>query len=91
MEENFELSWSKEREAQNEFLHSFLDGVRLTSKERVVLEDYYFNGLTLIEIGERYKVTNSRMSQVLQRVIEKLKDAVETQKLDVGDFYKRGQ
>ena len=90
MEENSELSRSKERGVRNEFLYSFLDKVKLTPRERMVIEDYYFGKTSLKDIGEYYGVSRSRMSQVLQRVIEKLKNAVETQQLDVGDFYGRG-
>lgn len=47
---------------------------RLTDKERTVFLLYYYENLTLSEIGTLFKVTESRICQIHSNAIEKIKN-----------------
>ena len=58
------------------------EGIRsLPERERVVIALYYFEGLTLAEIGEVLQVTESRVCQIHTKAVRKLRD----QLTDRGD------
>ena len=46
---------------------------RLPDRERLVLTLYYYEGLTLAEIGGVLNVTESRICQIHRRILEQLK------------------
>jgi len=45
----------------------------LSKKERLVLEMYYYEELTMAEIGQILDITESRVSQILANLIKRLK------------------
>ena len=47
-------------------------GELLTDKQKVYFEDYYFNNLTLAEIGENNNISRSAVQKQLKDVEEKL-------------------
>ena len=49
----------------------------LEEKERVVTTFYYYEGLTLKEIGGAMNLTEGRISQILHRALAKLREALE--------------
>jgi len=49
----------------------------LGEKERVVTTFYYYEGLTLREIGGAMNLTEGRISQILHRALAKLREALE--------------
>ena len=49
----------------------------LGEKERVVTTFYYYDGLTLKEIGGAMNLTEGRISQILHRALAKLREALE--------------
>jgi len=51
---------------------------KLTEKERLVLNLYYKEELTLKEIGEILNVTVSRVSQIHGRVLARLRELLDT-------------
>jgi RNA polymerase sigma factor FliA len=48
----------------------------LSAKDRLVLSLYYYEGLTLKQIGEVMHVTESRISQIHSRVLERLRERI---------------
>lgn len=56
----------------------------LEEKERLVVTLYYYEGLTLKEIGEVIHVTESRVSQVLSKSASKLRKRLESIKIEVA-------
>ena len=61
--------------AMRELLRNALD--RLTEREQQVLALYYFEGLTLAQIGEIIGVTESRVSQIHSKAILSLRSRIE--------------
>jgi RNA polymerase sigma factor for flagellar operon FliA len=49
----------------------------LGEKERIVTTFYYYDGLTLKEIGGAMNLTEGRISQILHRALAKLREALE--------------
>jgi len=52
---------------------------RLPERERIVIGLYYYDGLTLKEIGEVLGVTESRVSQLHTKAVLRLKGRVKDQ------------
>jgi RNA polymerase sigma factor for flagellar operon FliA len=48
----------------------------LREQERLVATFYYYEGLTLKEIGQAMNLTEGRISQILHRALEKLRDVL---------------
>ena len=53
----------------------------LTSKQREYFEDYYFNNLTLSEIGENNDVSRNAVHKQIKEVVQKLYNYEELLKL----------
>jgi RNA polymerase sigma factor for flagellar operon FliA len=49
----------------------------LGEKERVVTTFYYYEGLTLREIGSAMSLTEGRISQILHGALAKLREALD--------------
>ena len=64
-----------DRLAMRELLRNALD--RLTEREQQVLALYYFEGLTLAQIGDIIGVTESRVSQIHSKAILTLRSRIE--------------
>lgn len=47
---------------------------RLNERERTVVTLYFYEGLTLREIGQALQLTEGRISQIMRRTLEKLRD-----------------
>lgn len=62
-------------------------GELLTDKQKVYFEDYYFNNLTLSEIGENNDVSRSAVQKQLKDIEEKLFNYEE--KLNIIDRNKK--
>jgi RNA polymerase sigma factor for flagellar operon FliA len=62
-------------------LHAFLISAidRLTDQEKLVISLYYFEELTLKEIGEVMVISESRVSQIHTRAVKKLRGMVREQ------------
>ena len=61
--------------AMRELLRNALD--RLTEREQQVLALYYFEGMTLAQVGEIIGVTESRVSQIHSKAILALRSRIE--------------
>jgi RNA polymerase sigma factor for flagellar operon FliA len=62
------------QETMDELREAF---VALPEKERLVLSLYYYEGLSLRQIGELLHVTESRISQIRTRALKRLRSQVE--------------
>jgi RNA polymerase sigma factor for flagellar operon FliA len=56
----------------------------LTSDESVLYNEYFINGLTLLEIGRKLNLSESRLSQMLGQMLEKVKSRVSEAGVDRG-------
>lgn len=56
---------------------------QLDEKERLVLTLYYYEGLTLKEIGETVQLTESRISQLLSKSVSMLRKKLEYIKIEI--------
>ncbi len=65
------------KELTVELLNQFLTQLKLTEQERQVMDMYFEQDLSLAEIGEILKVTESRVSQIKNKVINKLRKLFE--------------
>jgi RNA polymerase sigma factor for flagellar operon FliA len=65
-------SEDNQKELLNKQLVERIKG-NLSKKERLVLEMYYYEELTMAEIGQILDITESRVSQILANLIKRLK------------------
>lgn len=49
-------------------------GILLTDKQRSYLKDYYFNDLTLLEIGEKYSISKNAIHDSIKKSIIELEE-----------------
>lgn len=56
---------------------------QLSDKERVVLQGYYYDGLSMREIAGMLKLTESRVCQIHSKVIRRLRELHETKKAEL--------
>jgi RNA polymerase sigma factor for flagellar operon FliA len=63
-----------EQEEAKSFLHTTLN--RLPEQERLVMALYYYEQMTLREIGEALGISESRVSQIHTRAVERLRGRV---------------
>jgi RNA polymerase sigma factor for flagellar operon FliA len=56
----------------------------LNDKERFVLEHYYYEGLSMREIAQMLKLTESRVCQIHSKVIRRLKELYETKQTELA-------
>ncbi len=57
-----------------EIIHKILK--KLSSREQMVIQLYYFEELSLKEISEILEITESRISQIAKEVIKKIRQAL---------------
>jgi RNA polymerase sigma factor for flagellar operon FliA len=55
----------------------------LSEKERIVVRYYYYEGLSMREIAQMLKLTESRVCQIHSKVIRRLRDLHEAKKADL--------
>ena len=55
----------------------------LNKKERVVIENYYYEGLSMREIAGMLKLTESRVCQIHSKVIKRLREMHEQRKTEL--------
>ena len=56
----------------------------LTKKERLIIIMYYYEGLTMREIGEIMQLTESRVCQIHSNVMARLKAQLDQVQLQAG-------
>ena len=69
-------------------VYDFLNKSELSFREKVIVMDYYFEGLTLQEVGRKYGVHGATISSVLRKALKKLKRVMDRKGLTMEDFYK---
>ena len=55
----------------------------LTEKERIVIQYYYFEGLSMREIATMLRLTESRVCQIHSKVIRRLREQHEERKAEL--------
>ena len=56
----------------------------LTKKERLIIIMYYYEGLTMREVGEIMELTESRVCQIHSNVMSRLKSQLDRVQLHAG-------
>ncbi len=72
-----------------ETLCRVIDRANLTWREMRVLEYYYFGDYSMNGMGRIFAVTGSRVRQVMQKALRKLKRSMDANRLTFEDFYVR--
>ncbi len=74
------LEWAKEKAKLLEWVQKQIER-NLTKKEKAYIEHYFFSGLTLEEISQKFKVNPSSVSRGIKRAINKLKSLKENKSI----------
>jgi RNA polymerase sigma factor (sigma-70 family) len=72
---------------QTEEMDSFINGAELTSREKSMLEDYYYDRITFSKLGEKYNISKETARLFVKRVVKKLKIRAKNKKIEFEDFY----
>jgi RNA polymerase sigma factor (sigma-70 family) len=81
------LDDQKKPNLQIEEMDSFINNAELTSKEKSMLEDYYYSRITFSKLGEKYNISKETARLFVKRVVKKLKIRAKNQKIEFEDFY----
>ncbi len=69
-------------------LQDFVDSIKLKTKEKSIIEDYYYSDLSLAGIGKKHNLSKEGVRLIIKKVLKKLKFAADKNKLYMEDFYK---
>lgn len=72
---------------QTEEMDSFINDAKLTSREKSMLEDYYYDKVTFSKLGKKYNIGKETARLFVKRVVKKLKIRAKNQKIEFEDFY----
>jgi RNA polymerase sigma factor (sigma-70 family) len=81
------LDDKKEPNLQIEEMNSFINDAELTSREKSMLEDYYYSRITFSKLGEKYNISKETARLFVKRVVKKLKIRAKNKKIEFEDFY----
>lgn len=70
-----------------EAIYSLIKTTDLTSKERLIMTTYFFDGCSVRKAGKLFKISGARIHQILKKIKNKLKRTATRQKLNYEDFY----
>lgn len=68
-------------------IYSLIKTANLTSKEKLIMTTYFFDGYSVRKTGKLFKISGARIHQILKKIENKLKRTADRQKLDYEDFY----
>jgi RNA polymerase sigma factor (sigma-70 family) len=66
---------------------SLLDDTNFTSTEKLILITYFFENRTFSKIGDVFKLSRSRIQQILEIIKNKLRRSIVRKNLCLEDFY----
>jgi len=72
---------------QTEEMDRFIDDAELTSKEKSMVEDYYYGKISFSKLGEKYNMSKEAARLFVKRVVKKLKIRAKNKKIEFEDFY----
>lgn len=81
------LDDKKKLNLQIEEMDSFINDAKLTSREKSMLEDYYYDRVTFSKLGKKYNIGKETARLFVKRVVKKLKIRAKNQKIEFEDFY----
>ena len=68
-------------------LQNFIKNVKLTLKERSMLEDHYYNKMSFSKLCKKYKLSKEGSRLIVNKAIKKLKQTAINMDLEIRDFY----
>ncbi len=84
---NYEVKQDGTHELKSNLVNDLVEDATLTQRERTMIEDYYYYGVTFEKIGEKFGLTKAGASFVIKGALRKLRVEAKKDKLDMGDFY----
>ena len=69
-------------------LYDFIDKSKLKLREKSMIEDYYYNNLSMKKISEKHKISKEGVRLILKKAVRKLKFTAIDKKIHIEDFYK---
>lgn len=69
-------------------LKEMIDKANLSVKESIILQNYFFDSMSMAAIGRERGVTRECISQVIKRILKKLRNVACSEDLSMMDFYK---
>ena len=78
---------NKKIHIDRETLCYIIKKAHLTVKEIIILQDYYFDKQSMEIIGRRFGVSRERISQIMKKILFKIKSVMFSKKLTITDFY----
>jgi RNA polymerase sigma factor (sigma-70 family) len=86
--EQYEIECEKVDELRDDFFYDFIDNIDLGSRDKSIMEDYYYEGLSFSKIGQKKNLTGEAVRLVVDRSLNKIRHMVHKRRLNMEDFYK---
>jgi len=83
-----EYRLEREFNLRSDIIDNFLSDAHLTSRERSMLEDYYYGEISFARLGKKYNLSKECARLAVKRVLRKLKKTTIKMDLEMEDFYK---
>jgi RNA polymerase sigma factor (sigma-70 family) len=76
-----------EKHVEEDALCNVIKKAKLNEREMIILKGYYFDGLSMAKVGCIVGLSKERISQILKKIVGKLKRITKSEKLSLLDFY----
>ena len=73
---------------ETDVLYDFIEKSELELREKSMIEDYYYDNLSMIKISEKHEMTKENVRLILKKAVRKLKFTAIDKKIHIEDFYK---
>lgn len=85
--DEFSDKFEKTNSIAKEELYHIIDNANLTTREIMIIQDYYFGKESMRTIGKKIGRSHKRVSQIIKEILGKLRRSASREKLTLEDFY----
>jgi len=89
-EESFENIKTQDKDnVRTDLLFDFINNSELTTREKVMMISYYYDGLTLAKLGEKYNLTKEGVRLVIKKALKRMRRTATRKKINMEDFMEK--
>ena len=86
--DEYKLKYKKIDKLESDSLHKFIDDVDLDQRDKSIIKDYSYEGLTFKDIGQKLNMSAEAVRMRFKKSLKKIKRVASLKRLKFEDFYK---